>query len=261
MSPSLLLGIVLAVTATPRFHLSALDWESENVSADRILRYASHLNQALRSDGIEVLTQSELVAVLDPAAGAELKGCGSAVDCLSQLGNVSGIDGILTAKVSRLDEGGFRAQLQVLSPDQEKVLATATAEGRSDEQMLEALDRAAVALNVGLETQRPTQPLPPPSVSQLEELRRGHVPTFSDAIADLLGTGDDDGLAVRSSPYLEEQQRRDARLYDFPSHRGESWGAAGVGIGAAAIGASLMPKGQGVMFGPGPGGIGLSGRW
>jgi hypothetical protein len=174
MTPSLLLGLLLAVEPPPNWKVAAPDWQVEKVSPERAARYSSYLDAALRDQGFIVLSPGDTDAQLSREQQTQLRTCGSDAGCLGDIGRVLDVDAVLTGKLKGFPDGSVQAQLRLVSSATGRVVVRSEPSGRSDAEMMRALDEAALALEVGIEVERPVTRAPAATLSiRSRQIARG----------------------------------------------------------------------------------------
>lgn len=275
MISSLLTGLLWAAVPATAWHLAEPAWRVENVEPAQAGRCADRLTETLRGQGVQVMTSSEVSALLLTDQRTRLQGCEDSPRCLVEVGKLLGVEGMLVVRLIRPDENTVEAMIKVISTTEGTVIAETRARGRSEVQLLQSLDEAALAVAVALETARPIGPAPPEPVTLRQ---RALVPAVTGAVFVAIGAGllvssrdefHDRALVLGNGSLLDSERQRQARVLAHDASRAQAVGWAGIGIGAGALaGAGLMyllgsasPITVGGMAVPGGGGFGVSGNF
>jgi hypothetical protein len=263
MGTSLLISLMLVATPSPLstistqtppvpapvlpWRVAAPNWRVVNTRPELADFYADRLAQALRKQGVQVVTSNEIAAALSSERQKQLLGCTEeSSSCLVELGNALGVDGTLMVSFARLDESSYEANVKVISSSTGKVIAETRASGDSEKKMLTALDEAAMAVAVDLETLRPSDSAPPPSTVR----SRAWVAAAGGAVFIATGAGlfvgahntyAQENQVLNNGAIIEEERVRQARALAVEGKRTQAlaWTGVGIGIGALA-GAGLM---------------------
>jgi hypothetical protein len=158
MDPSLLIGLVLLVAPPPDWTVAAPDWQVEQADPERANLFKYYLDEQLRDRGFNILTPAEVESKLTVEQLAELQACKDEPPCLARMGEVLQVQGVLTGTLREFEDGSVLARLTLVSSDGSMISSTEAA-GGNDDQMMAALDEAAIALETGLEVERPETPV------------------------------------------------------------------------------------------------------
>lgn len=147
-----------------------------NISREQGDFYNQHLAQKLGNRGVHVVTRREIEMLLSIERQKQLIGCSDAqTSCMTELANALGADGVLVGDVARLGKA-LQLDLRVLSARDAQVLASYSERVAADEEVLDALGRAAASLAPALSSALGRALLPPATA----EVARG-TPTVSGA--------------------------------------------------------------------------------
>lgn len=162
MSVSALL-LSFALTATPQ-KLAVPEWKTVNMPADLAGFYAGEFARALRAQGFEVVTASDIRTLLGFERQKQLLGCTEdGTSCMAELGAALGCEAIVAADLARLDDS-YRGTVRVLSATSGKTLASEPVRATGQRALAEALELAAERLTLQL---RPPAPTSAPSARSL----------------------------------------------------------------------------------------------
>ncbi len=141
---SLMLSL-LATAAPPK--VVAPEWTMLNLPVELQALYNQSLAEALRKQGMEVMTAHEINALLGLERQRQLTGCADdATSCMAELANALGADATLMVHLARFRDGSFRGQVSLISSVDGKTLSTTKVSARSDSQLIDALELAATEL-------------------------------------------------------------------------------------------------------------------
>ena len=137
--------LVAALAAAPATELryAAPGFDAVNVDEKLVAFLADHLAQRLQEGGLQVLTASDMGAVLGLERQKELLGCSDAsTSCVTELANALGADGLIVGSVARLDDL-YQLNVKVISATDARAIATWSGRADSQREALLALDDAA----------------------------------------------------------------------------------------------------------------------
>ncbi len=263
MISALLMAVVAAGPLVP-VKLATIDWVVTRVDPSLASFYAQALAQALREQGLEVVTPQELSVLIGRERQQQLLGCNTDSDCLAELSNAVGCDATLVVNLTRLD-GTLTATLKVLSARDGRVMVEARAESDSEKGLHARLDDAALELADRL--------LP----GHAEDRRRGRalIPLVLGGAMVAVGTG---ALAFSLhqrdlvNGELSRARQVTPAAVDAASlgktTQLAGWLAACGGVAAMGVGAVMLltsrqppPVNLTALVGPGTAYVGLAGTW
>lgn len=154
-----------AVLAAPApIKLAAPGLTALNLSPDAATYFLEHLGQQLHAQGVEVLTSTEIAALLGLERQKQLLGCtDDQSSCLTEMANALGTDGLLRGSLGKFGKG-YQLDLKVLSSNGQ-TLASLSQRVESDEALLTALDDAARGIAAQLFQALHREPLQPLAAS------------------------------------------------------------------------------------------------
>ena len=140
------LSLMLAAAPTvPTHKLVTAPWRTANVEPSLANFYLEALAKALRSEGLSVVTSEDIAAALGLERQRKLLSCSEGTNCLVELGNALGCDGIVVVSLAKLDST-LTATVRIVSSNDGKVLAEGLAESTSQRGFVDALGTAAQKL-------------------------------------------------------------------------------------------------------------------
>lgn len=135
---------MLALAAVPK--VASPDWVVVNLKHELVLFYADSLAQALRQEGLEVVTSQDIATLLGQERQRQLLACDEGSTCLAELANALGCDATLTVNLVRFDDGGFRGVAKLINSRDGSIVSSAKIDARNERGLLEALEAAAPGL-------------------------------------------------------------------------------------------------------------------
>lgn len=226
MLSTLTLVSLSAAAAPPKLAMPA--WTTVQVTPELAAFYADHLAAALRSNGIEVVTSSEMATLLGIERQKQLLGCADDSSCMAELGNALGAQTVLKVSVARLDES-LRANITVMASLDGAVKGETQIEAANESRFFSALDDAAAELA------RKLTPEPPKPQGRVRAY--SWVPAAVGGLGLVLGTV---GLSVARVKYGDLSGAQTYEAAAPLASEGKAWQGLGVvgfvfaGAGAAA---------------------------
>lgn len=254
----------LLLGATPR--VVAPEWNAVNVKKELVTFYGDVLADALRKQGLQVMTAQEIATLLGMERQRELLGCNSeASSCMTELANALGCDATLMVNLARFDDGGFRGIAKVISSKTGEPLSSAQLDSTSERRLLDSLEAAAKVLAAPFKVAAPQVV---DAAGAQNATRFWWVPG---AVGLASGAAGAAMLVAANGEYqrlLEPQRFASAQ---DTANTGKAlqtggWVAAGVGAGLVVTGVVMLvlPKHDVVptaVVTPGGGAVGLGGRF
>lgn len=245
------------------------EWNAVNVKKELVTFYADVLADALRKQGLQVMTAQDVATLLGMERQRELMGCNDAASsCMAELASALGCDATLMVNLARFDDGGFRGIAKVVSSKTGNTLSSAQLDSTNERRLLDSLEAAAKILAVPFGAAA----VPPTVVARDEgpenATRFWWIPGAVGLAAGAAGAG----------MFVASQGEYDA-LYSYDSfdkaqagaERGKAlqtggWVAAGVGAGLVVTGVVMLilPKRDVVPTAavtPNGGSVGVGGRF
>lgn len=142
------LCLALVLLAAPAFagkveKLAAPGWTVVNISPELANFYANEVARTLKAQGLKVVTEADIAAVLGNERQKALLGCADdSVSCMVELGAALGCDGLIVANLARLGDR-YRGSLKVVSAQDGSTLAEQPVDAHSESGLLDALAEAS----------------------------------------------------------------------------------------------------------------------
>lgn len=129
------------------------EWNAVNVKKELVTFYADVLADALRKEGLQVVTAQDVATLLGMERQRELLGCNDGANsCMAELASALGCDATLVVNLARFDDGGFRGIAKVISSKTGNTLSSAQLDSRNERTLLDSLESAAKVLAVPFKT-------------------------------------------------------------------------------------------------------------
>jgi hypothetical protein len=129
--------------------VAAPTWSTVHVKDELAAFYADHLAQALRQNGLKVVTASEMRAVLASQRQMQLLGCTGDSSCLTELANALGCEMTLMGSIAKLDDS-LEVHLKVIRAPTGVVVAETNLSAVGEKALLETLEGAAARIAAGI---------------------------------------------------------------------------------------------------------------
>lgn len=139
------LAAALIVTAAPaeKPKLAAPGLEALNLDEKTISFFSEHFATQFTFEGVNVITPSQIGAVIGLERQKQLMGCQDDSSCMAEIGDALGVDGILTGSIAKLDDV-YQLNFKIVSPNDASALATYSRRASGGQKvLLNELDRAA----------------------------------------------------------------------------------------------------------------------
>lgn len=258
----------LLLSAAPK--VVSPEWNAVNTRKELATFYADVLADALRKQGLQVMTAQDVATLLGMERQRELLGCSDATgSCMAELANALGCDATLVVNIARFDDGGFRGIAKLISSKTGNTLSSAQLDSTNERRLLDSLESAAKVLAVPFGASLS----PTANVSTEAPGASGSVPLWWIPGAVGVAAG-----GASAAMFLASKNDFDtlyaATTYDAAkaqAQRGEAlqvggWVAAGVGVGLVATSVVLLalPKTEVVptaVVTPNGGAVGVGGRF
>lgn len=144
----MVLSLVAAalVSAAPPT-VASPEWNAVNVKKELAAFYADTFAEALRQQGLKVVTAQDIATLLGMERQKALLGCDeTSASCMAELANALGAEATLVVNVARFDDGSFRGLAKLLSSRDGAVLSSVKLDSRDEKRLLDALEAAAEPL-------------------------------------------------------------------------------------------------------------------
>lgn len=140
-----LVAAALVTGATPT--VASPEWNAVNVKKELVTFYADALAEALRKQGLKVVTAQDIATLLGMERQKQLLGCDeSSTSCMAELANALGCEATLVVNVARFDDGSFRGIAKLLGSRDGGVLSSVKLDSGSEKRFLDALEDSAEVL-------------------------------------------------------------------------------------------------------------------
>ncbi len=147
--------VALALSQSAPVTVAAPGWKTVQVPPELASFFADHLAQSLRGQGLKVITQTEIAAMIGNERQAQLLGCDEASrSCTGELANALGAKLTLIGSIAKLDES-LEVHLELIESVNGAVVSETRVSAVGQTAMLKALDEAAERLVEGLRPPRP----------------------------------------------------------------------------------------------------------
>lgn len=223
------LTLALALAAAPALgakvdKLAAPGWTVVNISPELANFYANEVARTLKEQGLQVVTASDIAAVLGNERQKQLLGCSEdSLSCIAELGSALGCDGLLLANLARLGDV-FRGSLKVVSALDGATLAEQAVDAASEAGLLDALSRAARQVARTLK--------PPPPV----DVRPWALLPLAVGVAGAAGAAVGFGVAAgRHAEIPSQPTEAQATVLAQQGQSAQALGWVAAGVGAAAL--------------------------
>ncbi len=139
------LSLVVLLAATPAVKLASPGISSINVTAQLQAFVTDHLNQELVVAGVNVLSSSQVAAVIGLERQKQLLGCTVESDCVAEFANALGVDGLLLGNIGKFG-ATFQLDVRVAAATDAHNLATVSIRVPDDNALLDAISQAAASI-------------------------------------------------------------------------------------------------------------------
>jgi hypothetical protein len=143
---ALLVGLLLSASPTT---LAALDLEAQQVPAAVAKLVGTHLVVKLTQKGFQVLTASDLAAVIGVERQKQLLGCNEETNCLAEIGAALNAKGVVLGSVGRLGQTRL-LNVKVIASGSAQSLAVCSGRAGSDEGLLAEAEACADTIAAAL---------------------------------------------------------------------------------------------------------------
>lgn len=225
-------GLVVAalVSASPPT-VASPEWNAVNVKKELAAFYADTFAEALRQQGLKVVTAQDIATLLGMERQKQLLGCDeSSASCMAELAAALGAEATLVVNLARFDDGSFRGLAKLLSSRDGSVLSSVKLDSGDEKRLIDALEAAAAPLAAVL---KPRGALEKPAVSRF---------WWIPAALGVVGAGVGTALLVDARAQYDAIPGTASRLEaEGLAERGE--GSQFVGGLALGVGAGLLVTG------------------
>ncbi|MDQ3264881.1 MAG: hypothetical protein M3Y59_14630 [Myxococcota bacterium] len=146
LSPAEADATASAAAAAPRYlKLASPGFTGIAVPENVASFFADHFSQQLTTHGIQVITATEISALIGLERQKQLMGCESETNCLTELGNALGVDGLVVGSVAKFG-GTLQVNIKVLDATNGSPLAVVTSKAAGEEALIGELNVLAKKL-------------------------------------------------------------------------------------------------------------------
>jgi hypothetical protein len=145
MAPSIV-GLALLAAAPSGIKLAAPGFATVNVKPELQTFVTDHLSQAIALYGIQVVSASEISAVIGLERQKQLMGCtDTSTNCVAELAGALGADGLLVGNLGVFG-GHLQVDVRVISATDARKLAVYSVTVEDQTRLIDALSAAAASL-------------------------------------------------------------------------------------------------------------------
>ena len=146
-------ALVNAAEAPKKITLALPGLRGADVSPEKAAFFSAHLATQLSREGIEVTAGDDIAAVLGLERQRQLLGCSEGSECMVEIANALGADGIVTGNIAKLGTD-MGVNIKVLDGKTGKAIALFSANATSERAALDMLTAGAKDLAAQLRKQR-----------------------------------------------------------------------------------------------------------
>ncbi len=284
MTPLLALTTLALLTAAPTpppVKLAAPGFQAVQLPEEVVRFYSEHFAQQLVLQGLGVITQQQISALVGLERQKQLVGC-SDESCMAELAGALGVDAMITGSIGKLG-AAYQVNLSIISAKDGQVLAAHSRKLRGEEEVLDELTAAARQMGPQVLTglRRPAGAAPAPQASvtppgPAPAAQPGHWKGlwWAPVSAGVVSAGVGGFLLYRTSQEFNavsawrlSTEPVSLATVEGSAERGgqaQLWGLTLTGVGVAAIGTGLwmllsQPSTPQVLVGIDPAGGGMVG--
>ena len=119
----MLLAVAVLLAASPNpIKLASPGLSGMNVTPEMLAFVTDHVNQQLALEGLDVLSSAQVAAVIGLERQKQLLGCSSDTNCMAEIANALGVDGLVVGTIARLGDT-FQLDLRVAASTDARNLA------------------------------------------------------------------------------------------------------------------------------------------
>ena len=148
--------LLLALLSANAPKIASPAWNVVDVKPELAGFYAEQLADALRGEGFQVTTASDIATILGAERQRQLMGCAAGDSCMAELANALGCDATLTVNLAKLGNG-FRGLAKLMRSSNGKVLSSVRIDASNETELSDKIVAAAKVLAAPLmpESARP----------------------------------------------------------------------------------------------------------
>ncbi|MBX7100781.1 MAG: hypothetical protein K1X89_23915 [Myxococcaceae bacterium] len=241
MMQALMLAVLLSAGEAPVLSLAAPELTVVGLPAEQATYFTENLAQQLTLRGARTITTKEMSALIGLERQKQLLGCSAqGSSCIAELAGALGTDGVVIGDVGKLGSV-MQVNLRVVSAEG-KLLAIFSKEAANDDALREVFQAAAASLV--RQTAKALSRVVPEAAVEAQVVTGSPVRRYFwvPAVVGAVVTGVGVGLLVDAGDkanQLKIDRFTGAQASDLRTggQRNQTLGAAGIGIGVAAIAA------------------------
>ncbi|MDQ3263518.1 MAG: hypothetical protein M3Y59_07660 [Myxococcota bacterium] len=249
------LALITAAPTPPPVKLAAPGFQAVQLPEDVVRFYSEHFAQQLVLQGLGVVTQQQISALVGLERQKQLVGC-SDESCMAELAGALGVDAMITGSIGKLG-AAYQVNVSIISAKDGQVLSAHSRKLRSEEEVLDELTAAARQMGPqvlarlqrppGASSQAPVTPPPSAEASTAPGHWKGL--WWAPVAAGVVSAGVGGFFLYRSAREYDavtawRQQTGTVSLATLEANaqsgaRAQQWGLALTGVGAAALGTGV----------------------
>jgi TolB-like protein len=147
----LLPALLLIVSANPEpVKVASPGFRVVDISAEKGAFYSEHFANRMLAAGISIVTQREISEMIGLERQKQLLGCSEGNECMVELANALGVNGILLGDVAKLGSR-FQISLKVIDAGNGQALSVKSFRANDEEGLIDGLSSAAVEMAIELQ--------------------------------------------------------------------------------------------------------------
>jgi hypothetical protein len=147
----LLPALLLIVSANPEpVKVASPGFRVVDISAEKGAFYSEHFANRMLAAGIAVVTQREISEMIGLERQKQLLGCSEGNQCMVELANALGVNGILLGDVAKLGSR-FQISLKVIDAGNGQALSVKSFRANDEEALIDGLSSAANEMAIELQ--------------------------------------------------------------------------------------------------------------
>jgi hypothetical protein len=157
----MLLPVLAALTlgAAPQVKLAAPGLAHVGVDDSVAAMFSQHFAQQLELNGVHVVAQQEIAALIGLERQKQLLGCSDgSTNCVAEIGGALGVDGVITGTIAKLDNG-YLVNLKIASSLDGSSMASVSRRGKSDGELVDWMTEIAPEIAAQLKAAKSGAPV------------------------------------------------------------------------------------------------------
>lgn len=147
----LLPALLLIVSANPEpVKVASPGFRVVDISADKGAFYSEHFANRMLAAGISIVTQREISEMIGLERQKQLLGCSEGNECMVELANALGVNGILLGDVAKLGNR-YQISLKVIDAGNGQALSVKSFRANDEEALIDGLSSAASEMAIELQ--------------------------------------------------------------------------------------------------------------